>query len=74
MKKIIYKNTDNSISVLTATPDTLSKMTIEQIAKKDVPSGVKYKIIDESELPADRTYRDFWQYDFENDFDGVGGA
>ena len=74
MKKIIFNNNDAGISVLTATEEILSKMTIEQIAKKDVPAGVKYKIIDESELPADRTYRDFWQYDFENDFDGVGGA
>lgn len=47
-------------------------LTLEEIAKKDVPSGVKYKIIDESELPETRENRDFWKADF-TEYDGIGG-
>ena len=47
-------------------------LTIEEIALKDVPSGVKYKIINVSDLPQDRDFRNAWEYDFTTDFDGVG--
>ena len=43
---------------------------IEETALKDVPTGVKYKIINVSELPSD--FRDAWEFDFTTDFDGVG--
>jgi hypothetical protein len=35
MKKIIYKNPDNSIAIITPTDEVLSFATIEQIAEKD---------------------------------------
>ena len=37
------------------------KLTVEEIAKKSVPVGVKYKIIDKSDLPADKTWIDAWE-------------
>lgn len=43
-----------------------------RIAKKDIPSGVKFKIIDVSDLPDDRTFRMAWTSDF-TEYDGVGG-
>ena len=67
MKKIIYP-TENGISVLTPT----GELSLEETALKDVPSGVKYKIIDVSDLPADRDFRNAWEFDFSTDFDGVG--
>ena len=66
MKKIIYP-TDDGISVL-----TLISGSAEEIAKKDVPTGVKYKIIDASDLPKERDFRNAWEFDFSKDFDGVG--
>jgi hypothetical protein len=51
MKRIIYKNPDNTVSIIVPTPEALQFMTIEQIAKKDVPTGLKYKIVDVSEVP-----------------------
>ena len=36
--------------------------TIEELVAKDVPSGVPYKIVDVSEIPTDRTFRDAWEY------------
>jgi hypothetical protein len=37
-------------------------MTIEQIAIKDVPANTPYKIVDVSEIPNDRTFRNAWEY------------
>lgn len=70
MKRIIYLNDDNSISILTPAPE--SSLTIEQIAAKDVPTGKKYKIVDESEIPSDRTFRNAWEIDEKLLKDGVG--
>ena len=36
--------------------------TIEELAAKDVPSGSQYKIVDVSEIPSDRTFRNAWEY------------
>tara|TARA_R100000388_G_C7220394_1_gene148611 strand:+ start:762 stop:974 length:213 start_codon:yes stop_codon:yes gene_type:complete len=47
-------------------------LSLEETAKKDVPAGTKYKIVDEKDLPEDRTFRDAWEYDFSKDFDGIG--
>ena len=67
MKKIIYPN-ETGISVITPT----GELSLEETALKDVPTGVKYKIIDVSDLPADRDFRNAWEYDFTESFDGVG--
>ena len=69
-KRIIYKNTDGSVSVIV--PITNSGLTVEQIAKKDVPTGLKYKIVDVSEISSDRTFRDAWTIDEAELTDGVG--
>ncbi len=73
MKKIIYKNEDSSVVVLNPTPEALSFATIEQIAEKDVPKDYPYKIVEDSEIPSDRTYRDAWVWADEITPDGFGG-
>jgi hypothetical protein len=72
MKRIIYKNPDNSVSIIVPAPEALQSMTIEQIAKKDVPTGYKYKIVDVSEIPSDRSLRNAWSIDEAELTDGVG--
>jgi hypothetical protein len=72
MKRIIYKNPDNSVSIIIPAPEALQSMTIEQIAKKDVPTGYKYKIVDVSEVPSDREFRNAWTIDEAELTDGVG--
>jgi hypothetical protein len=62
MKRIIYKNQDNSVGIIVPSPEALQSMTIEQIAEKDVPTGLRYKIVDVSEIPTDRTFRNAWEY------------
>ena len=63
MRKIIYKLEDNSIGIITPTQEALSFFTFEQIAEKDVPEGLPYWIVNTSELPSDRTFRDAWEAD-----------
>jgi hypothetical protein len=62
MKRIIYKNPDNSVSIIIPSDEALQSMTIEQIALKDVPANTPYKIVDVSEIPNDRTFRNAWEY------------
>ena len=72
MKRIIYKNTDNTVRVVIPSDEALQSMTIEQIAKKDVPTGLNYKIVDVSEIPSDRQFRNAWTIDDAELTDGVG--
>jgi len=72
MKRIIYKNPDNSVSIIVPSPNALKIMSIEDIAKKDVPTGYKYKIVDVSEVPSDREFRNAWTIDDAELTDGVG--
>ena len=68
-KRIIYKNNDGSISIIIPADCGL---TVEQIAKKDVPTGKSYKIVDISEVPSDREFRNAWTIDDAELTDGVG--
>lgn len=63
-KRIIFKNNDGSIGVIIPAKNT--SLSIEQIAAKDVPSGLSYKIVDASEVPPRDEYRNSWEVD--NDF------
>ena len=68
-KRIIYKNTNGTIAIIIPANCGL---TVEQIAKKDVPTGLKYKIVDVSEVPSDREFRNAWTIDDAELTDGVG--
>jgi len=68
-KRIIYKNTDGSIAIIIPADCGL---TVEQIAKKDVPTGLSYKIVNVSDISSDRTFRNAWTIDNSELTDGVG--
>jgi len=68
-KRIIYKNTDGSIAIIVPTNCGL---TVEQIADKDVPTGLNYKIVNVSDISSDRTFRNAWTIDDAELTDGVG--
>ena len=72
--KIIFKNEDNSIGIITPTYEALSFATIEQIAEKDVPHNLPYWIVEDSVIPENRTFRSAWEIN-ENfgEPDGFGG-
>ena len=54
MKRIIFQNESGGVSVIIPS----GELSIEQVAKKDVPAGVPYEIVDVSEVPSDRTFRE----------------
>ena len=68
-KRIIYQNDTGGVAVLTPADCGL---TIEQIAAKDVPTGKPYKIVDVSDVPTDRQWRNEWAVDEADLTDGVG--
>ena len=68
-KRIIYQNDTGGVAVLIPADCGL---TIEQIAAKDVPTGKTYKIVDVSDVPTDRQWRNEWTVDEADLTDGVG--
>lgn len=62
MKRIIYPNNEGGVSIVIPSPEALETMTIEEIAAKDVPTGIEFKIIDTADVPTDRTFRNAWEY------------
>jgi hypothetical protein len=69
MKRIVYQAEDGSAAIITPAADC--GLTIYQIALKDVPAGVPYKIVDTGTLPTDRTFRAAWEVEISTP-DGIG--
>jgi hypothetical protein len=65
--KIIYPNGSGGIAVIHPT----GELPVNEVARKDVPPGVAYLIIEDADLPDDRTYREAWTADFTTP-DGYG--
>jgi hypothetical protein len=61
-QRIIYPNDDGGVSILIPTPEYLETHTIEELATKDVPADKPFKIVDVSDIPTDRTFRNAWEY------------
>jgi hypothetical protein len=61
-QRIIYQNDEGGVSIVIPTPEAFETMTIEEIAAKDVPQGIPYKIVDVADIPTDRTFRNAWEF------------
>ena len=59
-KAIVYTQDDGVVAVLHPTDDC--GLTIEEIQAKDVPTGKISYIVDLSEVPTDRSFRNAWTY------------
>ena len=68
--KIIYKTEEGTVSVIASSPEWSG--TLEELAQKDVPTGLKYKIVEDSGIPSDRSFRNAWEVDEAELTDGVG--
>ena len=55
-QRIIYSNTNGTVSVIIPT----GELSIEEVAKKDVPEGAPYEIVTTDAIPSDRTFRNAW--------------
>lgn len=60
-KRIIYPTDDGGVAVIVPAPGC--GLTLEEIARKDVPFGKPYQIIDIADIPTDRTFRNAWTYE-----------
>lgn len=69
-KRIIYMQSNGVLAVLCPSPN--EQRSLNEIAKKDVPTGLKYKIVNVSEIPSDRTFRNAWEINEDELTDGVG--
>ena len=69
MSKIIFVDKETNIlqvmTMLDAEPDVAS-------ATARVPKGCKFKIVEDSDIPSDRTFRDAWEVAESELTDGVG--
>ena len=61
--KIIYQ-TATGVAILTPT----GELSVEDTAAKDVPAGVAYTIVNDEDVPSDRTFRNAWKSDLTVDF------
>jgi hypothetical protein len=58
--RIIYPTDDGGVAVII--PAAECGLSIEAIAAKDVPNGKPFKIVDVSDIPTDRTFRNAWEF------------
>jgi hypothetical protein len=64
--RIIYPQ-EQCVAVIIPT----GELPIEEVALKDVPVGVPYRIVNVNDIPSDRTFRNAWEADFSSP-DGYG--
>jgi hypothetical protein len=58
--RIIYPTPEGGVAIIIPAPDC--GLTIEEIAAKDVPAGVPFRIVEADTIPSDRTFRNAWEY------------
>jgi len=63
-QRIIYPNEEGGVAVVIPSSEWLAQEgnTMALLAKKVVPEGKPFKIVDPSEIPSDRTFRNAWEY------------
>tara|TARA_R100001591_G_scaffold109806_1_gene120314 strand:+ start:1086 stop:1286 length:201 start_codon:yes stop_codon:yes gene_type:complete len=59
-KRIVY--TDDTGTLCIIVPSDNCGLTVEQIQAKDVPNGKTSYIVNTSDIPTDRSFRNAWTY------------
>ena len=65
-KVIITENDSGGVAIGYIASDMLNKLSIYQIAEKDVPEGKPFWIANKEDLPQDHTFFDAWELDLES--------
>lgn len=60
-KAIIYPHKENEVAICVQAPT--NKLSLEEFVKIMVPANTPWKIIDVSEIPSDRTFRNAWEWE-----------
>lgn len=59
--RIVFKNQDGSCGVIIPAADW--EGTLEELAEKDVPEGLSWRLCNLEDIPSDRAFRDAWTDD-----------
>ena len=74
--RILYLQDNGVVAIIypsaSINPATGNPYTAEEVAAKDVPKGKKYKIVADSDIPSDWTFRDAWTVSESDLTDGTG--
>ena len=74
--RILYLQDNGVVAIIypsdSINPATGNPYTAEEVALKDVPKGKKYKIVEDSDIPSDWSFRDAWTVSDSNLTDGTG--
>lgn len=54
-KRIIYPTDNDGVAIIIPTNGV-------EAAMKDIPEGKPFKIVEASDIPTDRTFRDAWEF------------
>ena len=57
-KRVIFPNDEGGVSILVPSPECPS---IDRLIQ-DVPAGKPYQVVNVSDIPDDRSYRNAWTY------------
>jgi hypothetical protein len=62
-RRIIYPTNGGGVAVIVPAPEWLAQEgnTLETLAETVVPAGVTWRIVDTSDLPIDRSFRNAWK-------------
>lgn len=62
--RIIYPTDNGGVAIIVPAPEWLAQEgnTMEVLAQMRVPEGKPYKIVDVTDIPSDRTFRNAWEY------------
>lgn len=69
---IIHKQENGIVAIEYPTEEALAMLTLQEIARRVVPTGRPFKIIDVADLPSDYSQRNQWTVDEADLTDGVG--
>jgi hypothetical protein len=59
---VLFEIEDGSVGILI--PSVNCGLSLDEIISRDLDSGTRYKIVNRSDMPTDRSYRNAWQIDF----------
>ena len=59
-KRLTYTNENGALCIVTPVDPSL---TLEEVAKRSVPESVPHEVVNASDVPTDRTFRDAWKAD-----------
>jgi hypothetical protein len=57
-QRIIYPNDEGGVAIVVPS----GEVSIEEVIASAVPAGKPYKVVDVSDIPTDRTFRNAWEY------------